>query len=95
MFFQVILKIFVKIINYFRYDWYQTNTYVTLTILKRGLNPENCSVNYNEPTLLITINLNEILFKADLFALINKDELSWICTPLKVSFLKLSINMLT
>ena len=68
----------------YKYDWYQTNSHVTLTILKRGLSRESCAVNYNEPTLEVTIGSNENLFKANLFASINKSEITWNCTPSKV-----------
>lgn len=73
----------------FRYDFYQTETHVFVTILKRGLTLEQCKANYIDGCLTV-VAADETLLNMRLSHLINPTSLELKCSPSKVLFLSFS-----
>ncbi|CAD6187878.1 unnamed protein product [Caenorhabditis auriculariae] len=66
-----------------RFDWFQTESEVTLTILKRGAVLADCSVSYNERNLLVR-HQDDVIFSGCLLHSVNSEEFTLSCTPSKV-----------
>ena len=67
----------------FRYDWYQSEEFVFITIRQKGLTLDDCSVVYDGANLTVSSN-GQLIFLAPLFCPINKDNITLTCTPNKV-----------
>ncbi|KAH7727530.1 SGS domain-containing protein [Aphelenchoides avenae] len=66
-----------------RYDWYQTESQVVITILKRGLSIEQCSVELSDSVLTIRA-AGEPILTAHLLHTTDEKRVSLTCTPSKV-----------
>lgn len=73
--------------KFFRYDFYQTETHVFVTILKRGLTLEQCKAHYIDGCLTVTA-ASETLLNIRLSHPINPASLELTCSPSKVLFLQ-------
>ncbi|KAK0407218.1 hypothetical protein QR680_019083 [Steinernema hermaphroditum] len=69
-----------------RYDWFQTDRAVSLTVLQRGLSQEDVNVDYDDSELKITARGEEI-FAARLAHPVEKTKFSLQVTPRKVELL--------
>lgn len=67
----------------FRYDFYQTETHVFVTILKRGLTLEQCKAHYVDGCLTVVAE-GETLLNIRLSHPINSTSLELKCSPSKV-----------
>uniref|UniRef100_A0A0R3S309 SGS domain-containing protein n=1 Tax=Elaeophora elaphi TaxID=1147741 RepID=A0A0R3S309_9BILA len=68
---------------FFRYDFYQTETHVFVTILKRGLTLEQCKAHYMDGCLTV-IAAGETLLNIRLSHLINPASLELKCSTSKI-----------
>ncbi|VDK76576.1 unnamed protein product [Litomosoides sigmodontis] len=66
-----------------KYDFYQTETHVFVTILKRGLTLEQCKANYVDGCLTVAA-ASETLLNVRLSHLINPTSLELKCSPSKI-----------
>ncbi|GMT19355.1 hypothetical protein PFISCL1PPCAC_10652, partial [Pristionchus fissidentatus] len=65
------------------HDWFQTDSLVTLTVLKKGCALDNCKVSTNSRLISITSS-NEIIFNGKLSGEVRRDEITLTVTPSKV-----------
>ncbi|MFH4983695.1 hypothetical protein AB6A40_010404 [Gnathostoma spinigerum] len=66
-----------------RFDFYQTQSQVILTILKKGLTLDQCKAVYNDGHLRILAS-DEPIFEGDLLHPVDPDQFRLTCTPSKV-----------
>uniref|UniRef100_F1L635 Suppressor of G2 allele of SKP1 n=1 Tax=Ascaris suum TaxID=6253 RepID=F1L635_ASCSU len=66
-----------------KWDFYQTETHVTLTILKRGVVLEQCRVEYDDEVVTVLAN-GEPIFQAQLEHPVDPATFQLKCTPSKV-----------
>ena len=72
--------------NIFRYDFYQTEDKVIITILKKGLESSQCKVAYDDATLTVYAG-DEIIFDTELLYPIMADNIQLKCSNSMVQFL--------
>ncbi|KAH7694617.1 SGS domain-containing protein, partial [Aphelenchoides avenae] len=65
-----------------RYDWYQTESAVIVTILKRGLSVEQCSVDISDGCCTVDAG-GETIFTAKLLHDVDEERVTLTCTPSK------------
>lgn len=68
-----------------RHDWYQSDTEVILTILKRGVPLEDCRFTISNENNLKVTQREDVLFEDDLFNGVKTNDVTVKCTPVKVS----------
>ncbi|VDP14210.1 unnamed protein product [Heligmosomoides polygyrus] len=66
-----------------RYDWFQTDSCVTITILKKGVDLENCRVSFNENEVKVFVG-DEVIFETILARPVDEKDFTVTCTPSKV-----------
>lgn len=66
-----------------KFDFYQTESHVILTILKRGLKQEQCEIKYGDGKMTVLAD-KESIFSADLLHPVNPALFELSCTPSKV-----------
>lgn len=66
-----------------KFDFYQTESHVILTILKRGLTLEQCQLKYNEGALTVLAS-GEPIFIGNLLHPVDSNNFDLKCTPSKV-----------
>ena len=67
-----------------RYDWYQTDSAVVVTILKRGLSIEQCTVDVSNAICTVEAG-GETIFTAKLLHDVDEKRVTLTCTPSKVT----------
>ncbi|CAI2354995.1 unnamed protein product [Caenorhabditis sp. 36 PRJEB53466] len=68
-----------------RHDWFQSDTDVILTILKRGVPLDECRVVISDDnSLKVTQSEETVLFEGVLFSGVKKEDVIVKCTPAKV-----------
>uniref|UniRef100_A0A8R1E036 SGS domain-containing protein n=1 Tax=Caenorhabditis japonica TaxID=281687 RepID=A0A8R1E036_CAEJA len=68
-----------------RYDWYQSDTDVVLTILKRGVQLADCHVSISDDIILkVKLTDGAVIFDGALFSGVKKEDMTVKCTPAKI-----------
>ncbi|PIC26962.1 hypothetical protein B9Z55_019371 [Caenorhabditis nigoni] len=67
-----------------RHDWFQSDTDVVLTILKRGVPLEDCKVTISDDNHLTVNQLEDVLFDGELFGQVTSEDVTVKCTPAKI-----------
>ncbi|CAJ0598917.1 unnamed protein product [Cylicocyclus nassatus] len=66
-----------------RYDWFQTDNCVTITILKKGVALSDCRVTFNDNDIKVYSG-DELLFETTLARPVDEKNFTVTCTPSKV-----------
>ncbi|KAK5984438.1 Suppressor of G2 allele of SKP1 [Trichostrongylus colubriformis] len=66
-----------------RYDWFQTDSCVTITILKKGVALNNCRVAFNDNNIKV-FDGNDVIFETTLARTVDEKNFTVTCTPSKV-----------
>ncbi|WKX98845.1 hypothetical protein Q1695_014043 [Nippostrongylus brasiliensis] len=66
-----------------RYDWFQTDTCVTVTVLKKGVSLSDCRVTFNDNHVKIYAGDN-VIFETTLARPVDENNFTVTCTPSKV-----------
>ncbi|EYC37019.1 hypothetical protein Y032_0835g2599 [Ancylostoma ceylanicum] len=67
-----------------RFDWFQTDTCVTITILKKGVALSDCRVTFNDNDIKVYYG-DEVIFETTLARPVDEKNFTVTCTPSKVS----------
>ena len=70
----------------FRFDYFQTDSDVTLTILKRNVELASCRVAFSN-NFITVYNGEEIIFEGELAGSVDQENITVKCTQAKVRFL--------
>ncbi|KAL6727850.1 hypothetical protein Aduo_009692 [Ancylostoma duodenale] len=66
-----------------RFDWFQTDTCVTITILKKGVALNKCRVTFNDNDIKVYYG-DEVIFETTLARPVDEKNFTVTCTPSKV-----------
>lgn len=66
-----------------RYDWFQTDSFVTVTILKKGVYLSDCRVAFNNNEVKV-FNGDDVIFETTLARSVDEKNFTVTCTPSKV-----------
>lgn len=73
---------------FFRFDWYQTESDVVVTVLRKGVTLDQCRVNFEQSALTVGVQTDDggvtELVNVQLSHPIDTKKCSYKCTPAKV-----------